>query len=112
MAYFANIGIRDGINLDAFNRLRVSNTTFYSVSSMSTVEYNTVGTISGSAFQTLCSFYATSTKTAGGQTFTQKVPITLDAAGAVRANGTVSVIATGSGGTSACAAALNWVEIR
>jgi hypothetical protein len=41
-----------------------------------------------------------------------KYPITLDVAGAVRSLGTLSVIATGIGGTSACRAILNWKEIR
>lgn len=41
-----------------------------------------------------------------------RVPITLDAAGAVRADGTLSIVATGLGGTSACRVKMNWKEIR
>lgn len=39
-------------------------------------------------------------------------PLTLDAAGANRALGTLSIYATGVGGTSACRAALQWKEVR
>jgi len=41
-----------------------------------------------------------------------RYPITLNAAGAVRALGTLSVNALGVGGTSACRVILNWREIR
>jgi hypothetical protein len=36
----------------------------------------------------------------------------LNAAGAVRANGTITLLVTGIGGTSACRAIMNWKEIR
>jgi hypothetical protein len=41
-----------------------------------------------------------------------KYPITLDRAGAVRALGTLTVLVTGIGGTSACRGILNFREIR
>jgi len=41
-----------------------------------------------------------------------RYPITLDAAGAVRALGTLTLIVTGVGGASACRAIFNWHEIR
>lgn len=40
------------------------------------------------------------------------VPITLDRAGAQRAMGTISILVTGIGGTSACRVAPEWIEIR
>jgi len=43
---------------------------------------------------------------------TLRIPITLDAAGLQRLNGTLSALATGIGGTSACSIKLNWKEVR
>lgn len=91
-------------------------TTFTSVnSSYSSMESNTAGTISGSPAITLLSVFnpsGTSSKSSSTRSINQRAPITLDAAGAVRANGTLSVIATGLGATSACQASLNWLEVR
>lgn len=44
--------------------------------------------------------------------FGSMYPLTLDAAGAQRALGTLSIYATGISGTSACRAALQWTELR
>jgi hypothetical protein len=41
-----------------------------------------------------------------------KYPITLNAAGAVRANGTLTLLVSGIGGTSQCYYSMNWKEIR
>lgn len=41
-----------------------------------------------------------------------KYPITLSAAGLTRSLGTISVLGTGIGGTSAMRVTLKWIEIR
>lgn len=90
-------------------------TTFNSVNAASCFEYNTAGTISGSPAVVLSQIYCASANTQKGvsdKTVTARFPITLDAAGAVRANGTISIIATGLGATSACNASMMWREIR
>jgi hypothetical protein len=81
----------------------------------SAFEFNTAGTISGSPAIVTSSGYvaASGTQNAGtSANLIVRYPITLDAAGAVRANGTVSIIATGIGGASALRASLLWREIR
>lgn len=81
----------------------------------SAFEYNTAGTISGSPTLVIASGYcASSTQNKGSvnRTMANKYPITLDVAGAVRSMGTMSLIVTGLGGTSACRAVMNWREIR
>lgn len=81
----------------------------------SAMEYNTLGTISGSPALVIASGYVPASATIKGtglERIRNRVPITLDAAGAVRALGTLSVIATGLGATSACRAALDWTERR
>jgi hypothetical protein len=45
-------------------------------------------------------------------TVSQRYPLTLDRSGAVRANGTLSLIVTGIGGTSATRATLTYTEVR
>jgi hypothetical protein len=47
-----------------------------------------------------------------GKTISSKYPITLDRAGAVRANGTYTLLVTGIGGTSATRATMNFSEVR
>ena len=82
----------------------------------SAVELNTAGTLSGSPAATIDSGYvAPSTK--GGTNsnaipLTTRYPITLDASGAQRLNGTLSVRAAGIGGTSTANIAVKWIEIR
>lgn len=81
----------------------------------SAFEYNTAGTISGSPGLVIASAFipaSNQTKGAYGRGLSAKYPITLSQAAAVRAMGTVSIIATGYGGTSAIKAALTWKEIR
>ena len=52
------------------------------------------------------------TKQSGGVDLSDFYPLTLDAAGANRAMGTMSIYATGIGATSACRVAINWKELR
>lgn len=73
-----------------------------------------VGTLSGAGV-TIASGYIGSTATAKSPVsakISNKYPITLDRAGAVRANGTLSLLVTGIGGTSATRAMFNFTEIR
>lgn len=80
----------------------------------SSFEYGT-GTISGSPAYVLEGFYIPQS---GGQRgsivhrMLARVPITLDAAGAVRSLGTLSILGTGVGGSSAVRVSPNWLEIR
>lgn len=81
----------------------------------STMDADSTGTISGSPTIVIGSGYTAASGAVNGATiaaFTNRFPITLDAAGAVRALGTLSVIATGIGGASACRISLLWREIR
>ena len=87
----------------------------------SAFEFNTAGTISGSPTIVIASGYCGGTGAANGaqsisvkdiRYISSKYPITLDAAGVVRSLGTLSVIVTGIGATSACRCSLNWREIR
>ena len=73
------------------------------------------GTISGSAAITIAQGYVPASNQSKGEVsrlVSNRYPITLDAAGAVRALGTLSMVATGIGGTSATQAILNWREVR
>lgn len=91
-------------------------TTFADVNTThSSMEYNTAGTASGSPYLVLDSgFVASSSQNKGNveNTLSARVPITLDAAGAVRLNGTLSVLVQGVGGTSACQVSMVWAEFR
>jgi len=81
----------------------------------SAFEFNTAGTISGSPAIVILTGYVNSGSSAKLSQNTRvpiRYPITLDAAGAVRALGTVSVDVTGLTGTAAVRVALNWKEIR
>jgi len=55
---------------------------------------------------------SSTTKIQAGIELSKLYPLTLDAAGANRAMGTLSIYATGIGGTSACRVAINWKELR
>jgi hypothetical protein len=91
-------------------------TTFNNVNATySAFEYNTAGTISGSPTLIIDSGYVASSASTKGTTNSSspmKYPITLDAAGAVRSMGTLTLLVTGIGGTSACRAVMNWKELR
>jgi len=73
------------------------------------------GTLSGTPAIVLQSGYIPATAQSKGQTNPQigsRIPLTLTAAGAARALGTLTVLVAGVGGTSACRATLNWRELR
>lgn len=81
----------------------------------SAVQFNTAGALSGSPAVTIAQGYVAASAQVKQSTSTRvpmRYPITLDAAGAVRVNGRLTVCATGIGGTSATRAVLNWKEIR
>lgn len=81
----------------------------------SAMQYNTAGTTSASPAIIIYSGHIASSATSRGaisERIEVKYPITLDAAGAVRALGRVSVLVTGIGGTSTCEGVINWTEIR
>lgn len=95
----------------------ISGTTTYADvnTTYSGFEFNTAGTISGTAAVSMQSGFSAASATNKGTAsprITNRVPITLNVAGAVRANGTISVLVKGLGGTSACQAILNWRELR
>jgi hypothetical protein len=91
-------------------------TTFTDVNATySGMEYNVAGTTSGAPALVLASGYVPASnqvKAAGITRTTLRVPISLGYAGAVRANGTLTVLVTGLGGTSTCRVAANWHEVR
>jgi hypothetical protein len=91
-------------------------TTFTDVNATySAFEFNTAGTISESPAIVIAAGYVGATnqsKAPINLKLTNRYPIALDAAGAVRALGTLSLLVTGIGGTSACRAVINFREIR
>lgn len=91
-------------------------TTFSNVNAtLSCMEFNTAGTASGSPALVIQQGYVASSAQARGVANPRtisKIPITLDAAGAVRINGTLSLLVQGIGSTSACRASINWRELR
>lgn len=91
-------------------------TTFNDVNATySGMEYNTAGAISGSPAMVIASGYCPASATTKGsvtRAASQRVPITLDAAGAVRSLGTLSLIATGLTAASDMRVAFNWIEVR
>lgn len=73
------------------------------------------GTISGTAELYWGGGYIVSSNSNKGAKTTEvqtRLPITLDAAGAHRSNGTISLLGTGEGGTSEVSVILNYKEIR
>jgi hypothetical protein len=81
----------------------------------SAFEYNTAGTISGNPAIVIAQGYCAATnqsKSAVNRQIANRYPITLDAAGAIRALGTLSLIVTGLGGASVTRASFNWRELR
>ncbi len=95
----------------------ISGTTAFNAvnATYSSYEYNTAGTISGSPAIVIDSGYIAATAVSSQSILSNianRYPITLDQAGAVRALGTVSLLVTGIGGTSACRMSLGWKEIR
>lgn len=95
----------------------ISGTTTFSPvnSTYSAMEFNTLGTLSGSPSIVIAQGYvpaSASSKASVSTRLNNKYPITLDAAGAVRLNGRLTLYATGYGGTSATRCIFNWREIR
>lgn len=91
-------------------------TTFNDVNATySGMQYNTLGTTSGAPSLIMDTGYVAASATSKGVANTSvpmKYPITLDAAGAVRVMGRLTLLVTGVGGASACRAAFNWKELR
>jgi len=91
-------------------------TTFADVNATySAFEFNTAGTISGSPAIIIASGFTAATATNKSVTSAQianRYPITLDMAGAVRSLGTLSLIATGLGATSAMRVIFDFHEVR
>ena len=91
-------------------------TTFADVNTThSGMEYNTAGTTSGTPSLVIdTGFIAASTvgNTSEESPLFSRIPITLNAAGAVRANGTLTLLVTGLGASSACRVKISWKEIR
>jgi hypothetical protein len=86
-----------------------SNTTY------SAFDYNILGTTSGApAIILACGFVPASNQTKGAdkEKAILKYPITLDAAGVARANGRLTLLLTGLGGTSNCYTSMTWTEVR
>lgn len=81
----------------------------------SAMQYNILGTLSGSPAITIAQGYiaaSAQTKQATSTRVPFKYPITLDAAGAVRVMGRLTAVVQGIGGTSATRCVFNWKEIR
>lgn len=81
----------------------------------SAVQVDTAGTLSGSpAIVSDTNFCAATAANKQAASFgvPVKYPITLNAAGAARALGRLTILATGVGGTSACRVSVNWKELR
>lgn len=73
------------------------------------------GTISGSPAIVIDSGYVAATNQSKSTESTRqklRYPIALNRAGAVTANGTLSLLVTGLGGTSACRGSIHWRELR
>ena len=91
-------------------------TTFADVNATySAMQFNTAGTLSGDPAVVIARGYVAATAQQKTATSTQvpfRYPITLNAAGAARVLGRLTVLVTGIGGTSATRAVLNWKEIR
>lgn len=86
------------------------NTTYSSIEALAGA-----GTLSGTPALVLQQGYVGASAQAKGTSnprISSKIPLTLDAAGAVRANGTITVLVQGVGGTSATRVILNWRELR
>lgn len=83
--------------------------------SYSGYEYVAAGTLSGSPGIVIASGYiatSASSRQSISKEIASRYPITLDRAGAVRDMGTLTLLVTGIGGTSACRASINFREIR
>jgi hypothetical protein len=91
-------------------------TTFNDVNTTySSMEYNTAGTISGSPTIVIDSGYVAASNQAKGESsmvLTHRYPITLDSNGSARSLGTLTLLVTGIGSSSACRGAIKFREVR
>lgn len=92
-------------------------TTFNDVNATySAMQYNTAGALSGSPLIVIDSGYCPASGASSkkiSESLMQRYPMTLDAAGAVRANGTLTLLVQGLGAASAgCYGAVKWLEAR
>ncbi len=91
-------------------------TTFNDVNTTySAMSFNTAGTLSGNPLIVIDSGYCAASaqsKSSVGRNLDSYYPITLNAAGAVRELGRMTILVTGVGATSACSASFAWREIR
>lgn len=88
-------------------------TTFADVNTAySAIEYNTAGALSGSPAIVIGAGYSGNQQNAQSINLSRRYPITLNAAGAVRSLGTLSVDVTGLTGIATTQVALNWREVR
>jgi hypothetical protein len=81
----------------------------------SAFEYATAETLSGNPGVVFASGYCAAsnqTKGVAARSLTNRYPLTLNAGGAVRDMGTLSLLVTGLGGTSATRAVIKWKELR
>lgn len=81
----------------------------------SAFEYADAETLSGSPAVVFASGYCAASNQAKGvanRGLTNRYPITLDVAGAVRDMGTLTLLVTGVGGASACRGTIHWKELR
>lgn len=78
----------------------------------SAMQIDTAGTLSGSPAVVIDSGYASSSKVATNATVLNRYPITLDAAGANRNLGQLTLIVQGAGGNSAMSCQASWSEER
>lgn len=93
----------------------VTGASYAAVNSTYSAMEASAGTISGNPAIVLASGYVAATnqtKGAQSRSLSSRYPITLNQAGAIRALGTLSLLATGFGGTSTVQASLSWREIR
>ena len=91
-------------------------TTFNDINTTySSMQYNFLGTLSGSPTIIIDGGWlpaSGSSKVSVGESINSRYPITLDAAGAVRSLGTVTIKMTSLSGSQTCYAALKFKEIR
>ena len=84
----------------------------------SATQYNILGTTSGAPAIVIAAGYVSvagtgsNTGGSGGSDIDFRYPISLNQAGAVRSLGTMTILLTGIGGTSACRVSANWRELR
>lgn len=81
----------------------------------SAAQVDTAGTLSGSPAIVADKSYVAAgaaTKVAAKFDIPSRYPLTLDASGAVRDLGAMTILVTGLGGNSACRVSINWKELR